>query len=151
MGVAQYPERDIPRAAGLTPLQTARLELIAASAAAVSLELQDVGQFVTTLDVPMPASWPAPLNDESSQRWYLDMLRRDPNAIGWGLWYVIRRRPRRELIGVAGFKGRPADGSCELGYSVLPGFQRHGSARRSDTCGCPNGRAVAFRDDARAN
>jgi ribosomal-protein-alanine N-acetyltransferase len=112
----------------LTPLHTARLELIAASAAAVSLELQDVGQFVTTLNVPMPASWPAPLNDESSQRWYLDMLHRDPNAVGWGLWYVIRRQPRRELIGVAGFKGRPAAGSCELGYSVLPGFQGHGYA-----------------------
>src|SRR5206468_10934924 len=63
--------------------------------------------------------------DESSQRWYLEMLQRHASAVGWALWYLIRREPTRELVGVAGFKGRPADGSCEIGYSLLPSF--HGS------------------------
>ena len=53
------------------------------------------------------------------------MLQRHASAVGWALWYLIRREPTRELVGVAGFKGRLADGSCEIGYSLLPSF--HGS------------------------
>ena len=106
---------------------TARLEVIAATAETVSLELRNVEQFATALGVPSPATWPPPLNDEGSQRWYLEMLQR-PGRIGWGLWYLIRREPTRELIGVAGFKGRPVHGSCEIGYSVLPSFQGNGYA-----------------------
>jgi len=104
---------------------TARLELIAATTETVTLELHDVEQFATALRVPVPSSWPPPLNDEASQRWYLELLQRHRSAVGWGLWYLIRCEPTRELVGVAGFKGRPAGGSCEIGYSVLPSF--HGS------------------------
>jgi len=32
------------------------------------------------------------------------------------------------LVGVAGFKGRPVDGSREIGYSLLPSFQGSGDA-----------------------
>ena len=106
---------------------TARLEVIAATTGTVSLELRNVEQFATALGVPTPATWPPPLNDEASQRWYLEMLQR-PGSIGWGLWYLIRREPTRELIGVTGFKGRPVHGSCEIGYSVLPSFQGNGYA-----------------------
>jgi ribosomal-protein-alanine N-acetyltransferase len=107
---------------------TTRLELIAATAETMSLELHDVEQFATALSVPVPSSWPPPLNDEGSQRWYLEMLQRHASAVGWALWYLIRREPTRELIGVAGFKGRPADRSCEIGYSVLPSFHGRGYA-----------------------
>jgi RimJ/RimL family protein N-acetyltransferase len=104
---------------------TTRLELIAATAESVSLELHNVEQFATALGVPVPASWPPPLNDEGSQRWYLKMLQHDASAVGWALWYLIRGEPTRQLVGVAGFKGRPTDASCEIGYSLLPSF--HGS------------------------
>ncbi|HZT75497.1 MAG TPA: GNAT family N-acetyltransferase [Vicinamibacterales bacterium] len=114
----------------LRPLQlrTSRLDLIAATADTVALELRDVAAFATAIGVPVPAQWPAPLNDEDSQRWYLDMLQRDPRSVGWALWYVVRREPQRELIGVVGFKGRPDDGECEIGYSLLPAFHGHGYA-----------------------
>src|SRR3954464_491660 len=109
-------------------LRTTRLELIAATAETVSVELHNVEQFATALAVPVPSSWPPPLNDEGSQRWYLEMLQRHPDAVGWALWYLIRREPTRELVGVAGFKGRPTGGSCEIGYSLLPSFQGNGYA-----------------------
>ena len=110
---------------------TNRLELIAATAETVSLELHNVEQFATALGVPVPSSWPPPLNDEGSQRRYLEMLQRHASAVGWALWYLIRREPTRELVGVAGFKGRPADGSCEIGYSLLPSFHGSGYATAS--------------------
>src|SRR3954468_24699550 len=97
-----------------------RLELIAATAESVLLELDNIEQFATALGVPVPSSWPPPLNDEGSQRWYWEMLQRHANAVGWALWYLIRREPTRWLVGVAGFKGCPEDGSCEIGYSLLP-------------------------------
>jgi ribosomal-protein-alanine N-acetyltransferase len=108
-------------------LRTPRLELIAATSETVALELQDVPRFAAELHVPVPSSWPAPLSDEGSQRWYLDLLRRDPDAVGWALWYVIRHDPR-ELVGVAGFKGRPTNGVCEIGYSIQPPCEGNGYA-----------------------
>jgi ribosomal-protein-alanine N-acetyltransferase len=102
--------------------------LIAATAETAALELQDIQRFAAVLGVPVPSSWPAPLNDEDSQSWYLDLLRSDPGATGWALWYVIRRDQHRELVGVAGFKGRPLAGGCEIGYSILPTCQGHGYA-----------------------
>jgi [ribosomal protein S5]-alanine N-acetyltransferase len=92
------------------------------------LELQDIARFAAALCVSVPSSWPAPLNDESSQQWYFDLLRRDPAAVGWALWYVIRHDLSHDLVGVAGFKGRPSQGRCEIGYSMLPTCQRHGYA-----------------------
>ena len=109
-------------------LQTTRLELIAATVDTVSLELHDVEQLALALNVPVPSAWPPPLNDEGSQRWYLDKLQGNPAVVGWALWYLIRREPYRELIGLAGFKGVPSNATCEIGYSLLPPFQRHGYA-----------------------
>lgn len=109
-------------------LRTLRLELIAATSETVALELQDIPLFAAVLGVPVPSSWPAPLNDEGSQSWYLDLLQRDPDAAGWALWYLIRHDQQRELVGVAGFKGRPLAGGCEIGYSILPACQGYGYA-----------------------
>jgi ribosomal-protein-alanine N-acetyltransferase len=92
------------------------------------MEVLDLARFAALLDVREPSRWPPPLNDESSQRWYIDLLRRDPEATGWGLWYLVALEPERQLIGSAGFKGRPASGSCEIGYSLLPAFHRRGYA-----------------------
>ena len=110
------------------PLRTTRLELIAATAETTSLELTNVSQLAAVLSVGAPTNWPPPLNDETSQRWYLEMLQRDADAVGWGLWYLIAFTSKREIVGVAGFKGRPAGGSCEIGYSILPPFQGCGYA-----------------------
>lgn len=109
-------------------LRTSRLELMAATCETVALELRDIPRFAAVLRVPLPSTWPAPLNDEQSQSWYLDLLQRDPGAAGWALWYVIRHGPPRELVGVAGFKGRPVAGGCEIGYSILPTCHGHGYA-----------------------
>ena len=50
------------------------------------------------------------------------------DAVGWGLWYVVVPQIERQLAGTVGFKGKPHDGSCEMGYSVLPEFEGCGYA-----------------------
>lgn len=109
-------------------LRTARLELIASTVESAAWELSDLGRFAAWLAVPVPENWPPPLNDEASQRWYLDLLRNDPGAVGWGGWLIVRSGPPRVLIGNGGFKGRPSNGSCEIGYSLLPTVQGQGYA-----------------------
>ena len=98
----------------LLTLRTPRLELIAATAKSTTLEMQDIPAFASALDVVPPASWPPPLHDAGSQAWYLDLLQQD-DAVGWGLWYLVVAQNERQLVGTVGFKGKPRDGSCEIG------------------------------------
>lgn len=112
----------------LLRLRTPRLELIAATHSSVEWELSDLERLATSLGAQPIIEWPPPLNDENSQRWYLQLLQERPEAVGWGLWYMIQCQPIRTVVGVAGFKGIPADGACEVGYSVLPAFQGQGYA-----------------------
>ena len=111
-------------------LRTVRLDLIAADLRLADLEWRDMVSLARELDCAPPEHWPPPLNDEGSQRWFREMLQQDPDAVGWGLWYLVRNEPDepRILIGNAGFKGRPANDSCEVGYSVLPTYQGCGYA-----------------------
>jgi [ribosomal protein S5]-alanine N-acetyltransferase len=111
----------------LLTLRTPRLDLIAATGESTVLEMQDPAVFASALDVMPPASWPPRLHDASSQAWYLELLRED-DAVGWGLWYLVVPQNERQLVGTVGFKGKPRDGSCEIGYSVLPGFEGIGYA-----------------------
>jgi RimJ/RimL family protein N-acetyltransferase len=92
------------------------------------MEMRSVDDLAGLLAVPCPSDWPPPLNDAASQQWNVDMLRRDPDALGWGMWYIVAVAPTRVLVGNIGFKGRPTNRSCEIGYSVLPPFQSRGYA-----------------------
>jgi RimJ/RimL family protein N-acetyltransferase len=108
-------------------IQTPRLQLVAANAALVHLELENRPKPFETLNVTPPSDWPPPLNDEASFKYLLDTLERDPAFCGWGYWYVIEKP--RELIGTGGFKGRPdAAGTAEIGYSIVPARQGNGFA-----------------------
>lgn len=111
-------------------LRTLRLQLIAASFHLADLESRDLASFARELHCPPPPSWPPPFNDEGSQRWFRELLQQHPDAVGWSLWYLLLDEPgnMRVLIGNAGFKGPPANGECEIGYSLLPRYQGRGYA-----------------------
>jgi len=107
-------------------LTTNRLELVAETLELARAEIANIAAFARLLKVPPPQVWPPPLNDEHSQRYFLEFLEKaGPGDAGWSLWVCIRRRPRT-LIGSAGFKGTPQHGVVEIGYSMLEAHQRNG-------------------------
>ena len=107
-------------------LTTPRLELVAGTLELARAEINDLSEFARLLRVPKPGVWPPPLNDEDSQRYFLAAMEQaGPEDAGWSLWFCILREPRT-LVGGAGFKGRPAEGEVEIGYSMLEAHQRNG-------------------------
>jgi [ribosomal protein S5]-alanine N-acetyltransferase len=109
-------------------VSTPRLDLVAATLEHMVAEADDPERLGTILGASVPKDWPPPLNDEDSQRFFMDGLRERPGAVGWLMWYFVRREEPRTVVGNGGFKGEPADGTVELGYSIIPAFQRRGFA-----------------------
>lgn len=59
---------------------------------------------------------------------WLEQLAR-PGAAGWSLYYAVAvDYPSPILIASISYKGPPADGVVEIGYSVVPSWQRRGVA-----------------------
>lgn len=106
-------------------IDTPRLELVASTPGIAGAEMEGLRAWCAPLGVDPPVSWPPPLDDTSTLRWFASAIERDPDGAGWYTWYVVQRAPRA-LAGHAGFKGRPERGSVELGYSLLPSFQGRG-------------------------
>ena len=113
-------------------IETARLELIAATVEIARAEIHDRARFAALLGTPVPEAWPPPLNDDASMQWLLRALECDPDALGWCAWYIVLRggsHAGRVVIGNGGFTGRPnAGGTVEIGYSILEAYQGHGYA-----------------------
>jgi ribosomal-protein-alanine N-acetyltransferase len=110
---------------------TERLTLVAATLDLARAELRDRGRLAALLDAEVPDSWPPPLNDANSMRWTIEFLETHPDGVGWGPWYFLARIPDRPraLVGIGGFTGMPrADGTVEIGYSMLEAHQRSGYA-----------------------
>jgi RimJ/RimL family protein N-acetyltransferase len=121
--------------AALTPLYngdveivTSRLRIVAGDADIARAEVDGSQRFGELLRAKVPADWPPPLNDSDSMNWFLRMILERPDAQGWYALYFILR-DGDVTIGNGGFKGPPDDaGVVEVGYSVLPAYQRRGFA-----------------------
>jgi len=111
------------------PLNTARLELIPATAPLVRAELGQADLFSKLLRAEIPANWPPELLVDALP-FFLEQLEQHPDQTGWLSWYwVLRGGPEPILVGSGGFKGCPKpDGTIEVGYSVLPQYQGYGYA-----------------------
>lgn len=114
-------------------LQTARLDLVPATAAHLLAELESPAALAHALAIDVPRGWPpAPdLYDEDAIRHTLRWLHDHPDDAEWGFYYLARRAAgeRRSLIGVGGFKGAPDDdGTVEIGYAVVDDERRQGYA-----------------------
>ena len=99
-----------------------------ATLALVDLELADRRALAAALDSDLPADWPPAYHDAKRLAFTRTALEA-PGAAGWWLHYIVlAAADRGTLVGVAGYKGPPADGVVEIGYSVVPSWQRQGIA-----------------------
>jgi RimJ/RimL family protein N-acetyltransferase len=105
----------------------ATVELCDAEAAARHDTLAEV------LGAHVPNAWPPAIFEADDVERVRKQLLAHPALADWTLYYVVQRRTagaaENTLIGIAGFVGPPtSDGCVEIGYAILPDFQRRGYA-----------------------
>jgi ribosomal-protein-alanine N-acetyltransferase len=109
-------------------LSTERLDLVACTPAIVLADLgSDRVALAEILGARVSEGWPPDLWSEAALRHLLGWMAADPDATGWGAWYVVRREDQL-LVGSVGLKGRPRDGTAELGYTLVAEAQGRGYA-----------------------
>ncbi|HVP52751.1 MAG TPA: GNAT family N-acetyltransferase [Terriglobales bacterium] len=112
-------------------LRTRRLLLRSATPELASADLRDRSEFSRLLNARIPEDWPPPLNDDTSKTFTLTYLEENPDAAGWSTWYFLlpgENEGSSQAVGIGGFKGKPARGMVEVGYSIVPAYQRLGFA-----------------------
>jgi RimJ/RimL family protein N-acetyltransferase len=114
-------------------LQSPRLTLIAATLAHVRTELESPEQLAALLGAVVSTEWPTGEYDRDAMEFFGARLEEGgEEVVGWYGWYAVRL-PDVEgpptLVGAGGYFGPPdAEGTVEIGYSVLPEWQRRGYA-----------------------
>ena len=108
---------------------TDRLRLVAATKILAAAEIEDRAEFAKLLGVLVPKTWP-PDNLRHVLGYFYGLYQEHPEWEGWLAWYAIRiDNDYSILCGSTGFEGPPDNrGTVEVGYSVLPEFQRQGLA-----------------------
>lgn len=109
---------------------TTRLKLVPASLAHVRAEIGDRARFEELLQAQVPENWP-PESAADALPLFLSWLEASPSRVGWFGWYSLLAESSGALptlVGCGGFLGPPSDGEVQMGYSLLPQFQRRGIA-----------------------
>jgi len=114
-------------------LASPRLTLVAATLEHVRTELEAPGQLASLLGAEVSGDWPTGEYDRDAMEFFRERLEEGgETAAGWYGWYAVRAADAdgpRALVGAGGYFGPPdEEGRVEIGYSVLPGWQRRGYA-----------------------
>jgi [ribosomal protein S5]-alanine N-acetyltransferase len=106
---------------------TERLVLVPATVELVDADLE--GRLAHALGAELPEDWPPEFHGEPQLRFTREALAQ-PGAAGWWSHYIVVTTGERPVvIGTCGCKGPPdQDGTVEIGYSVVPSWQRRGLA-----------------------
>jgi RimJ/RimL family protein N-acetyltransferase len=113
---------------------TRRLTLVPATLALLRAELEATRGTASLLGARVPESWPPLYFDEDAVRFALRAIETSPGSEDWWFHYFVLRDLAGDiLVGAGGFKGPPADGVVEIGYSILPEYQRRGFASEAAT------------------
>lgn len=103
---------------------TERLQLVPATVALIDRELDGRPPLAAAL----PADWPPEHHDAGTLAFWRAKLAL-PGSDGWWLHYIVHvNAASPTLVGTAGYKGPPVAGEVEIGYSVVPSWQRRGIA-----------------------
>ena len=108
---------------------TLRLKLVGANTALLRAQLAGDAELALALQADVPSAWPPEHIDPPTIEWALAQVRGLSDDAIWRMYYIVLCAPRAVAIGTCGFKGPPdAQRMVEVGYSVLPEYQRHGFA-----------------------
>ena len=110
-------------------ITTPRLRLIPATRAMIAAELAGPEALAQALGAEVPPDWPPEYHDTEVLRFWDEQLTR-PGAAGWWIYYAVATESGTSpmVVGSVGYKGPPADGVVEIGYSVIPSWRRRGLA-----------------------
>ena len=116
-----------------TILQTHRLTLIASTLAHIRTELESPEQLAILLNAVVSPEWPTGEYDRDAMEFFRARMEEGGKDVeGWYGWYALRAADSegpRALVGAGGYFGPPdSEGTVEVGYSVLPQWQRRGYA-----------------------
>ncbi len=113
-------------------IETSRLELVPCTIELLDAELESNQRLASELEARVPDRWPPGEYNRSAIRYFRNRLTVNPETAGWYSWYAILQpgdSSGRVLVGAGGFLGPPdRDGMLEIGYSVVPGYERRGFA-----------------------
>jgi RimJ/RimL family protein N-acetyltransferase len=112
-------------------LRSERLTLIASTLAHVRTELESPEQLGALLRAAVSSEWPTGEYDRDAMEFFRARLEEGGEEVeGWYGWYAVREADSdgpRALVGAGGYFGPPdGEGTVEIGYSVLPEWQRRG-------------------------
>jgi len=107
-------------------IQSERLIMIPFSPQLIKLALHDRAQLQSMLNTDIPDNWP---NTDFAE--FLPMMlagfEKDLTREVWNGLIILKEQ--RVLVGDMGFKDGPdAEGTAEIGYSIVPEYQNHGYA-----------------------
>jgi transcription antitermination protein NusB len=108
-------------------LRTERLALVAATEETLTAALAGPGELGSALGVTVPATWPPEFLDEAALEFTRGKLAAGDAEEGWWMYFVLLREDA-VLVGSAGFKGPPRDGTVEIGYGIVTDYRRRGYA-----------------------
>ena len=116
---------------------TPRMHLIPATLELLNAELQSPATLSAFIGAYVPADWPPEHYDEKAVRWTIEQLARPGAETRWWTHYFVlqsRTSAPDTVVGVGGYTGPPTPaGVVEIGYSILPAYQRHGYASEAAT------------------
>ncbi|HLO52249.1 MAG TPA: GNAT family N-acetyltransferase [Kamptonema sp.] len=104
-------------------IKTERLELIPYSVEVAEAAIADKYQIEKLLNVQVPSDWPWSEVEEVLP--FFAQLAADPLQLGWGAWLIIHSQENM-IIGDLGFGGKNEQGIAEIGYNILPAYQKQG-------------------------
>lgn len=107
--------------------------MISSSATHIRIELETPELLAEKLNAVVSTDWPSGEYDRDAMEFFLHCFETGGDAAqGWYGWYAINidsTEGARALVGAGGYFGPPdPDGIVEIGYSILPEWQRRGYA-----------------------